>query len=161
MKYKYFAILLFALMLALSIGAAAAEEVEIEGDYSFTVPDGYEVVDDSGEPSIILENKKGDRIVFQDWIEDYDTFLYLKENASLKGIIKSFAEDADIGDEENYTFEDYDVTQLKFVIDNTPYYLYVLGDGEKGFLVYYLDHNDIKDLNEPDNAVGELIKSIK
>lgn len=162
MKVKYFAACLLVLILAAGISVVSATDVDYDDGHSFTMPDGYEIVEGKNTTEDIIMEKNGDnRIVFQYWIDNYDDLKEVQENYNFADIIKAVMEDAVIGDEENYTFEDFDVTQLDYKVDGIQCYSYILDNGKEGYVIHHIAKEDLKDLNDPDNIIGDLVKSIK
>ena len=123
MRFKY---LLLGLMLFIMVaGVAAADDYESLGDYTFDIPDGYQVVDKDNEMVTMQTDEDHSVIVYKlDSVSDVDTFMSLLETTGCK-----------FTDEETFQSGSFDVTGYSFTYLDIQGNLYICNDGGVSILV--------------------------
>ena len=123
MRFKY---LLLGLMLFIMVaGVAAADDYESLGDYTFDIPDGYQVVDKDNEMVTMQADEDHSVIVYKlDSVSDVDTFMSLLETTGCK-----------FTDEETFQSGSFDVTGYSFTYLDIQGNLYICNDGGNPILV--------------------------
>ncbi|MBR4396813.1 MAG: hypothetical protein IKS93_03055 [Methanobrevibacter sp.] len=123
MRFKY---LLLGLMLFIMVaGVAAADDYESLGDYTFDIPDGYQVVDKDNEMVTMQTDEDHSVIVYKlDSVSDVDTFISLLETTGCK-----------FTDEETFQSGSFDVTGYSFTYLDIQGNLYICNDGGTPILV--------------------------
>ena len=127
MKFKY---LLLSLMLLIMVGsiaaAAAADDYESLGDYTFDIPDGYQVVDKDNEAVTMEADENHSVVVYKlDALSDADTFISLLE-----------ATGCEFGEEDTFQSGSFDVSGYSFTYLDIQGNLYVCNDGGTPILVF-------------------------
>ena len=126
MKFKYFFLSLMLLIMVGSIAAAvAADDYESLGDYTFDIPDGYQVVD------------KDNEMVTMQTDEDHSVIVYKMEALSDVDTFKSFLETTgcEFGSEETFQLGSFDVSGYSFTYLDIQGNLYICNDGGSPILV--------------------------
>ena len=123
MRFKY---LLLGLMLFIMVaGVAAADDYESLGDYTFDIPDGYQVVDKDNEMVTMQTDEDHSVIVYKlDSVSDVDTFMSLLETTGCK-----------FTDEETFQSGSFDVTGYSFTYLDIQGNIYICNDGGTPILV--------------------------
>ena len=126
MRFKY---LFLSLMLFIMVGsiaaAAAADDYESLGDYTFDIPDGYHVVDKDNEMVTMQIDEDHSVIVYKlDSVSDVDTFMSLLETTGCK-----------FSDEETFQSGSFDVSGYSFTYLDIQGNLYICNDGGTPILV--------------------------
>ncbi|AMK16159.1 hypothetical protein [Methanobrevibacter olleyae] len=117
MKFKYLFLSLILLVLACSIATIAAEEAIID-DYSFTIPDGYSIVNQSEQMvSMQIDN---DHAIVMSAPDDVQSPKQFKTGLEKQGY--------KFGDEENYTKGNFDIEQYNYDYDKYQGFLYICDD---------------------------------
>ena len=109
-----------------SIGAiAAADDYESVGDYTFDIPDGYQVVD------------KDDVSVGMELDENHTVLVYQLDAVSDINFFKSMLESAgcEFGDAQELKVGNFEATQSTYKFDETQGYFYICSDGGKPIVV--------------------------
>ena len=123
MRFKY--LFLGLLLIIMVAGVAAADDYESLGDYTFDIPDGYQVVDKDNEMVTMQRDEDHSVIVYKlDSVTDVDTFMSLFETAGCK-----------FTDEETFQSGSFDVTGYSFTYLDIQGNLYICNDGATPILV--------------------------
>ena len=105
--------------------AAAADDYESLGDYTFDIPDGYQVVDKDNEVVTMEADENHSVVVYKlDALSDADTFISLLE-----------ATGCEFANEETFQSGSFDVTGYSFTYLDIQGNLYVCNDGGTPILV--------------------------
>ena len=126
MKFKYLFLGFMLLILAGSMTAiAAADDYESVGDYTFDIPDGYQVVD------------KDDVSVGMELDENHTVLVYQLDAVSDINFFKSMLESAgcEFGDAQELKVGNFEATQSTYKFDETQGYFYICSDGGKPIVV--------------------------
>lgn len=126
MRFKYLFLSLMLLILACSITAiAAADDYESLGDYTFDIPDGYQVVD-SDDVSVGMELD-----------ENHTVLVYQLDSASDISVFKTMLEAAgcEFTDGHDLKVGNFDVSQSTYKFEDTQGNFYICSDGGKPILV--------------------------
>ena len=106
-------------------GVAAADDYESLGDYTFDIPDGYQVVDKDNEMVTMQTDEDHSVIVYKlDSVSDVDTFMSLLETTGCK-----------FSDEETFQSGSFDVSGYSFTYLDIQGNLYICNDGSTPILV--------------------------
>jgi hypothetical protein len=114
------------MIMVTSIGAiAAADDYESVGDYTFDIPDGYQVVD------------KDDVSVGMELDENHTVLVYQLDAVSDINFFKSMLESAgcEFGDAQELKVGNFEATQSTYKFDETQGYFYICSDGGKPIVV--------------------------
>ena len=150
MKLKYILLSLLVLVLASSV-VFAAEQASID-DYTFTVPDGFEVTNQS-EHSVSLQKDIDHAIVIVNPDEDKSPDVF-----------KAELEDQgyEFGEESNYTAYNCPIEQYNYKKDSYQGFLYSchLGDDNSDivYITYVLPEDE--DIDDGVNPVDTILKSL-
>lgn len=120
MRFKYFFLSLMLLILLGSIAAVAAQDdYESLGDYTFDIPDGYQVAD------------KDDSMLSMQADDDHTVIVYKLDSASDLDLFKSLLEDqgCKFADEDTFQSGSFDVSQNSYKYMDIQGFLYVCDDG--------------------------------
>lgn len=126
MRFKYMFLGILIMIMVTSIGAiAAADDYESVGDYTFDIPDGYQVVD------------KDDVSVGMELDENHTVLVYQLDGASDINFFKSMLEAAgcEFGDAQELKVGNFEATQSTYKFDETQGYFYICSDGGKPIVV--------------------------
>ncbi len=152
MRFKYLFLSFMLLILACSITAIAAEDdYGSLGDYTFDIPDGYEVVDQNDEMFTMQAD------------DNHSVVVYKLESASdfedLKVLVEEFG--AKIGEEKSFQSGNFNVTQCDFTFQDIQGLAYVCDDGSGSMLVAYglPGSEDAPDVN--DNPARQVVDSLE
>lgn len=151
MKSKSIILALSVLILACSMTAIAAENVDVSG-HTFEVPEGY-AIDNSTDEQVIFTNDDGYAIVvlFSDEIANSDDAI---KNLESKGY--TFIA------EETYNSSDYEVSQQNYKKDGLTVYSYnfELDDGKYCVCTLTIPSDHTAPEGD-DNPITGIIKTIK
>ena len=152
MRFKYLFVGLMILILATSVTAiAAADDYESLGDYTFDIPDGYQVAD------------KTDEMLTMQADDNHSVMVYKLESASDFEDLKILVEElgAKIGEEKNFQSGNFNVTQCDFTFQDIQGLAYVCDDGSGSMLVAYglPGSEDAPDVN--DNPARQVVDSLE
>lgn len=151
MKSKSIILALAVLILACSMTAIAAENVDVAG-HTFEVPDGYKI-DNTTDEQVIFTNDDGYAIVvlFSDEIANSDDAIKTLEAKGYKFIA-----------EETYDSSDYKVSQQNYEKDGLTVYSYnfELDDGKYCVCTLTIPSDHTAPEGD-DNPVTGIIKTIK
>ena len=114
------------MIMVTSVGAiAAADDYESVGDYTFDIPDGYQVVD------------KDDVSVGMELDENHTVLVYQLDAVSDINFFKSMLEAAgcEFGDAQELKVGNFEATQSTYKFDETQGYFYICSDGGKPIVV--------------------------
>ena len=126
MRFKYLFIGILILIMVTSVGAiAAADDYESVGDYTFDIPDGYQVID------------KDNVSVGMELDEDHTVLVYELDSVGDISVFKTMLETAgcQFGDEQNLKVGNFDVIQSSYKLEDTQGYFYICNDGGKPIVV--------------------------
>lgn len=152
MKFKY---LLLSFMLLLLIGSAAAvaaaDDYESLGDYTFDIPDGYQVAD------------KDDSTLAMEADDDHSVIVCLLDSASDADIFKGALEKVgcEFGDVESSEVGNFNVDQCTYKFEDTQGYLYVCNDGGKPIIVASGIPNTEELPAADDNPAYQVVSSLE
>ena len=151
MKYKYLFLSFMLLILVGSITAIAANEASI-GDYTFTLPDGYTIANQTED--LISMTQDDDHAIV---ISDPEV---VKSSEQFKADLE--AEGYEFGDEANYTSGNFDIEQYNYDYDAYKGFLYICHDNtddNEVFLITLVMPGDEDTPSEDDNPVSTIISS--
>ena len=151
MKFKYLFLSFLVLILAGSIAAIAANEASI-GDYTFTLPDGYTIANQT-EDLISMTQDDDHSIV----ISDPEV---VKSSEEFKADLE--ADGYEFGDEANYTSGNFDIEQYNYNQDSYKGFLYICHDNtddDEVFLITLVMPEDEDTPSEDDNPVSTILSS--
>lgn len=151
MKYKYLFLSFMLLILVGSITAIAADEASI-GGYTFTLPDGYTITNQT-EDLISLSQDDDHAII----ISDPDV---VKSSEEFKADLE--AQGYEFGDEANYTSGNFDIEQYNYKSDPYKGFLYICHDNtddNEVFLITLVIPGDEDAPSEDDNPVSTILSS--
>ena len=126
MRFKYVLLSFMLLILIGSVAAvAAADDYESLGDYTFDIPDGYQV-EDKDDGSLAMQAD-----------EDHSVIVCLLDSASDVELFKGALEKVgcEFADEESFESGSFNVDQCTYKFEDTQGYLYVCSDGGKPIIV--------------------------
>ena len=126
MRFKYMFLGILIMIMVTSVGAiAAADDYESVGDYTFDIPDGYQVVD------------KDDVSVGMELDENHTVLVYQLDAVSDINFFKSMLESAgcEFGDAQELKVGNFEATQSTYKFDETQGYFYICSDGGKPIVV--------------------------
>ena len=121
MRFKYLFLGLMLLILAGSMTAiAAADDYASLGDYTFDIPDGYQVAD------------KADNMLTMQADDNHSVIVYALEDAGDLDIFKSLldSQGCEFADEQTFRSRSFDVNQSTFTYMDIQGYLYICDDGK-------------------------------
>lgn len=151
MKFKYFFLCLIILILAGSIGAiAAADDYESIGDYTFDIPDGYNLTDKTNA-SVAME-ADGNRTIMVYKLEAKKDFNLFK--ASLEQLRCSFS------DEIEFQSGNFKVSECNYTSNDLQGSLYLCDDG-KGLVLVASEFPPSVNLSLENNATREVVDSLE
>ncbi|WP_325192824.1 hypothetical protein [Methanobrevibacter ruminantium] len=121
MRFKYLFLGLMLLILAGSMTAiAAADDYEPLGDYTFDIPDGYQVTDKTDEMVIMQVDEDHPIIVYKlDSVADVDSFISLLETTGCK-----------FSSEDAFQAGSFDVTSYGYTYLDAQGFFYICDDGK-------------------------------
>ncbi len=123
MRFKY--IFLGVLVLILAAGVAAADDYESVGDYTFDIPDGYQVAD------------KDDVSVGMELDENHTVLVYQLDSDRDISLFKTMLETAgcQFSDEQDLKVGNFNVSQSTYKLEEAQGYFYICSDGGKHIVV--------------------------
>ena len=151
MKYKYLFLSFMLLILVGSITAIAANEASI-GDYTFTLPDGYTIANQTED--LISMTQDDDHAIV---ISDPEV---VKSSEEFKADLE--ADGYEFGDEANYTSGNFDIEQYNYNQDSYKGFLYICHDNtddDEVFLITLVMPEDEDTPSEDDNPVRTILSS--
>ena len=150
MKYKYLFLSFMLLILVGSITAIAANEASI-GDYTFTLPDGYTIANQTED--LISMTQDDDHAIV---ISDPEV---VKSSEEFKADLE--ADGYEFGDEANYTSGNFDIEQYNYNYDSYKGFLYICHDNtdDEVFLITLVMPEDEDTPSEDDNPVSTILSS--
>lgn len=153
MRFKYLFTLVILLILACSISAISAEEGTI-GDYSFTVPEGFEITNQTDYNTTLENSEANESIVLIIPRQYTDTHEEIKTILESQGYV--------LRDETDYPIGDFDVTQFEFYYTYHHGYFYICENGDDIILI---THDYLNEENMPefdgDYDVQDIIYFLK
>ena len=139
------------LILVGSITAIAANEASI-GDYTFTLPDGYTIANQTED--LISMTQDDDHAIV---ISDPEV---VKSSEEFKADLE--ADGYEFGDEANYTSGNFDIEQYNYNQDSYKGFLYICHDNtddDEVFLITLVMPEDEDTPSEDDNPVSTILSS--
>lgn len=153
MRYKYLLLSFMLLILVGSVTAIAADEdYGSIGDYTFDIPSGYEIINDTDK--MVSMQKDDDHAIVMtlpDTVKGADEFKAELEEQGYK-----------FGDEANYTAGNFDIAQYNYEYESYQGFLYICDDGnDSPILITYVMPGDEDAPSEDDNPVSEILSSLE
>ena len=153
MRFKYLFLSLMLLILAGSISAIAAEEdYGSLGDYTFDIPDSYEIVN------------KTDNLLSMQEDTDHAIVMSLPDEVKSSDEFKADLEKQgyEFGDEDTYTSGNFEISQYNYNKDTYQGFLYICDDGnDSPILITYVIPADEDAPDPDDNPITEIINSLE
>ena len=153
MKFKYLILSFMLLILVGSIAAIAAEEdYGSLGDYTFDIPDGYEIVN------------KTDNLLSMQEDTDHAIVMSLPDEVKSSDEFKADLEKQgyEFGDEDTYTSGNFEISQYNYNKDTYQGFLYICDDGnDSPILITYVMPADEDAPNPDDNPVTQIVNSLE
>ena len=153
MKYKYLFLSLMLLILACSVVAISADEdYGSIGDYTFDIPDGYQIVNKT-DNMLSMQEDVNHAIVMSlpDTVKSSDEF-----KASLE------KQGYEFGDEDSYTVGNFDINQYNYNYEKYQGFLYICDDGnDSPILITLVMPADEDAPSSDDNPVTQIINSLE
>ena len=121
MKFKYLFLGVMLLILAGSMTAiAAADDYESLGDYTFDIPDGYQVTDKDNEMVIMEVDEDHPIVVYKlDSTTDIDSFMSLLETTG-----------CELVSEDAFQAGSFNVTPFAYTYLDAQGFFYICDDGK-------------------------------
>ena len=153
MKFKYLLLIFMLLILVGSIAAIAAEEdYGSLGDYTFDIPDGYEIVN------------KTDNLLSMQEDTDHAIVMSLPDEVKSSDEFKADLEKQgyEFGDEDTYTSGNFEISQYNYNKDTYQGFLYICDDGnDSPILITYVMPADEDAPDPDDNPVTQIVNSLE
>lgn len=153
MKFKYLILSFMLLILVGSIAAIAAEEdYGSLGDYTFDIPDGYEIVN------------KTDNLLSMQEDTDHAIVMSLPDEVKSSDEFKADLEKQgyEFGDEDTYTSGNFEISQYNYNKDTYQGFLYICDDGnDSPILITYVMPADEDAPDPDDNPVTQIVNSLE
>ena len=153
MKFKYLLLSFMLLILVGSIAAIAADEdYGSLGDYTFDIPDGYQIIN------------KTDKILSMQEDPDHAIIIALPDEVKSSDEFKADLEKQgyEFGDEDNYTSGNFEINQYNYNKDTYQGFLYICDDGnDSPILITYVMPADEDAPNPDDNPVTQIVNSLE
>ena len=153
MKFKY---LFLSFMLLIMIGSitaiAADDDYGSLGDYTFDLPDGYEIVNKT-DNMLSMQQDKDHAVVMSipDEVKQADEF-----KADLE------AQGYEFGDEDKYTVGNFEISQYNYNYGQYQGFLYICDDGNNSpILITLVIPADEDAPDSQDNPVTTIINSLE
>ena len=141
------------LILACSVVAISADEdYGSIGDYTFDIPDGYQIVNKT-DNMLSMQEDVNHAIVMSlpDTVKSSDEF-----KASLE------KQGYEFGDEDSYTVGNFDINQYNYNYEKYQGFLYICDDGnDSPILITLVMPADEDAPSSDDNPVTQIIKSLE
>ena len=153
MKYKYLFLSFMLLILACSVVAISADEdYGSIGDYTFDIPDGYQIVNKTDNMLSMQEDTNHAIVIsLPDVIKDSDDFKAQLEKQGYE-----------FGDEDNYTVGNFNINQYNYNKDTYQGSLYICDDGnDSPILITLVVPADEDAPSSDDNPVTQIINSLE
>ena len=153
MRFKYLLLGLMLLILAGSMTAvAAADDYESLGDYTFDIPDGYQLVDKTDNMVSMEADENHSVVVYMmDDVSDLDIFMSLLDNQGCKFF-----------DEESFQSGSFDVNQSTYTYMDIQGYMYICSDGSDNPFLIALSIPESEDLPAADdNPAYQVVSSLE
>lgn len=148
MKTKaIFCILLFMLALV-SITGIYAENVNFDSS-SFTLPEGFSVYSTEGDQVALLKDTTSIRVYHNDTHEDYETLKYYRQKLGYNLI-----------GEANYEIDGIKINQQNYTKDNVTVSVREFTKNDKFYMISVSVLKGHNVLDEYDNIVTEIIRSL-
>ena len=151
MKFNKIFLAILVLIVVSGIGVAVAAEASV-GDHTFTIPDGYKLLNSTDDTAILQEgNTHAIVVMMSDEVKSIDD---ARKNLESKGY--------EFLGENTYDAEGYSVTQQNFEKDGLTVYSYnfQMKDGKYCVITYTIPSSEQPGENE-DNPITEIIKTLK
>ena len=153
MKYKYLFLSFLLLIMIGSITAIAADDdYGSLGDYTFDLPDGYEIVNKT-DNMLSMQQDTDHAIVMSlpDEVKQADEF---KANLEKQGY--------EFGDEDKYTVDNFEISQYNYNYEQYQGFLYICDDGnDSPILITLVIPADEDAPDSQDNPVTTIINSLE
>ena len=153
MKFKYLLLSFMLLILVGSIAAIAADEdYGSLGDYTFDIPDGYQIIN------------KTDKMLSMQEDPDHAIIIALPDEVKSSDEFKADLEKQgyEFGDEDNYTSGNFEINQYNYNKDTYQGFLYICDDGnDSPILITYVMPADEDAPDPDDNPVTQIVNSLE
>ena len=153
MKFKYLLLSFMLLILVGSIAAIAADDdYGSLGDYTFDIPDGYQIIN------------KTDKILSMQEDPDHAIIIALPDEVKSSDEFKADLEKQgyEFGDEDNYTSGNFEINQYNYNKDTYQGFLYICDDGnDSPILITYVMPADEDAPDPDDNPVTQIVNSLE
>ena len=153
MKFKYLLLSFMLLILVGSIAAIAADEdYGSLGDYTFDIPDGYQIIN------------KTDKMLSMQEDADHAIIIALPDEVKSSDEFKADLEKQgyEFGDEDNYTSGNFEINQYNYNKDTYQGFLYICDDGnDSPILITYVMPADEDAPDPDDNPVTQIVNSLE
>ena len=153
MKFKYLLLSFMLLILVGSIAAIAADDdYGSLGDYTFDIPDGYQIIN------------KTDKILSMQEDPDHAIIIALPDEVKSSDEFKADLEKQgyEFGDEDNYTSGNFEINQYNYNKDTYQGFLYICDDGnDSPILITYVMPADDDAPDPDDNPVTQIVNSLE
>ena len=153
MRFKYLFLSMLLLILAFNMGAIAAEDATI-GDYSFTIPEDYNIT-----------NQTDDVILLEDSVQYYSLSITdVKENLDNEEILKRLmSQGYELEKEGNSTKGIFNVTEYTYNFKDAYYgFLYICENGDDKLVITHgTSGEDEYFLSAPDFDVNDILDSME
>ena len=153
MKFKYLLLIFMLLILVGSIAAIAADEdYGSLGDYTFDIPDGYQIIN------------KTDKLLSMQEDPDHAIIIALPDEVKSSDEFKADLEKQgyEFGDEDNYTSGNFEINQYNYNKDTYQGFLYICDDGnDSPILITYVMPADEDAPDPDDNPVTQIVNSLE
>ena len=153
MKFKYLLLSFMLLILVGSIAAIAADEdYGSLGDYTFDIPDGYQIIN------------KTDKLLSMQEDPDHAIIIALPDEVKSSDEFKADLEKQgyEFGDEDNYTSGNFEINQYNYNKDTYQGFLYICDDGnDSPILITYVMPADEDAPDPDDNPVTQIVNSLE
>ena len=153
MKFKY---LILSFMLIILVGSvasiAADEDYGSLGDYTFDIPDGYQIIN------------KTDNLLSMQEDTDHAIVMSLPDEVKSSDEFKADLEKQgyEFGDEDTYTSGNFEISQYNYNKDTYQGFLYICDDGnDSPILITYVMPADEDAPDPDDNPVTQIVNSLE
>ncbi|MBQ2961598.1 hypothetical protein [Methanobrevibacter sp.] len=153
MRFKYIFLSLMLLILVGSMTAIAAEDDYASlGDYTFDIPEGYQIADEADNMLAFEADDDHSVIVYAlDSVSDLDIFKSLLDNQGCK-----------FADETSFESGSFNVDQSTYSYMDTKGYMYICDDGSGTPVLVALGIPDSEDLPQADdNPAYQVVSSLE
>lgn len=150
MKNKAIFCIALLVLTFISITTIHAETINV-GNSSFTVPEGFTVYSATGDQVALLSgNTTAIRVYNNESHYDVDMLKEYRFKLGYK-----------LTGEDNYNFEGIMINQQNYTKDNTTTALYTFTKNDKFYMIAVSVLNGYSFLEDYENAVNEIIQSLK